>query len=100
MRSLALDWGTIDQALSILDILPDILDVKEASLLKVTFGEISFKGVEFDYKNSALPLFLNKSITNLYSQKVGLVGYSGSGKSTFVIFNHTTSRNEFWTNPD
>lgn len=46
-------------------------------------GEIVFDHVEFNYADSHA-LFKNKTITIEAGQKVGLVGYSGSGKSTFV----------------
>src|SRR5690606_17598976 len=42
-----------------------------------------FDSVKFHYKG-AEPLFQNMSVTIEAGQKVGLVGYSGSGKSTFV----------------
>jgi ATP-binding cassette subfamily B protein len=50
---------------------------------KVSKGEIVFDKVKFHYKNDA-PLFEDKSITIKPGQKVGLVGYSGSGKTTFA----------------
>jgi ATP-binding cassette subfamily B protein len=60
-----------------------IKDTEYAEVLKVTDGEIIFDAVKFGYKNSA-PLFDNLSIKIDPYQKVGLVGYSGSGKTTFV----------------
>lgn len=58
----------------------DILGAKELICSK---GKIEFKNVVFDYYR-ATSFFKNKSIEILPGQKVGLVGYSGSGKSTFV----------------
>jgi ATP-binding cassette subfamily B protein len=46
-------------------------------------GEISFKNVQFHYKG-ATPLFESMNITIHAGQKVDLVGYSGSGKTSFV----------------
>ncbi len=60
-----------------------IEDRPTASALVIQKGEISFKDVHFRYQKDT-PLFHNLSITLQPSQKVGLVGYSGSGKSTFV----------------
>lgn len=51
--------------------------------LEVNEGEIKFDHVYFGYKNSAL-LFEDLCVTINSGQKVGLVGYSGGGKSTFI----------------
>ena len=51
-------------------------------LLTVDRGAISFENVRFSYKNEEL--FYDKSITIQGGEKVGLIGYSGSGKSTFA----------------
>lgn len=58
-------------------------DEKDASDLLVKQGQIVFSNVQFHYKD-AEDLFQNKSVSIQAGQKVGLVGYSGSGKSTFV----------------
>ncbi len=61
----------------------EITDNTNATNLDVSRGEIVFSNVKFNYKNSEV-LFQNKSVKIGAGQKVGLVGYSGSGKSTFV----------------
>lgn len=75
--------GQCNQSLKMLLIPLEIEDVPHAKTLKVTHGVIEFKNVQFHYKGTD-PLFQNKSISILAGQNVGLVGYSGSGKSTFV----------------
>ncbi|OCH99146.1 multidrug ABC transporter [Legionella jamestowniensis] len=75
--------GNCKQALSILGKSHDIVDAKNAKPLLVTRGKIEFKEVTFHY-NKGTYLFKNKNIIILPGQKVGLVGFSGSGKSTFV----------------
>lgn len=75
--------GKSKQSLSALVITPEIIDTPYAKELKVTNGEIVFDSVQFHYQDSAL-LFKDKSVTLNAGQKVGLVGSSGSGKSTFV----------------
>ena len=62
---------------------PDIQDRPNAKRLSAHKGHITFNNVTFHYKES-LPLFTNLSITIKAGEKVGLVGYSGGGKSTFV----------------
>lgn len=61
----------------------NIKDVDQAAILKVTKGEISFKNVSFKYLQDDY-LFENLSVTISPKQKIGLVGFSGSGKSSFV----------------
>jgi len=75
--------GKCKQSLNCLIVPQDIKDKKEAKNLLVTKGQITFLDVKFHYKGME-PLFQNKSVTIEAGQKVGLVGYSGGGKSTFV----------------
>lgn len=81
MRSFLEELGTVDQALSMLN---EPIKVKDGNeKLVVTRGEITFENVNFSYHGDE-PIFNEKSITIPHGQKVGLVGHSGSGKSTFV----------------
>ncbi|MBP6986095.1 MAG: ABC transporter ATP-binding protein [Alphaproteobacteria bacterium] len=75
--------GKASQALRTLLMPVEIQDVADAKELVLTQGKIAFKNVKFHYKGT-VPLFNNKNIEILPGQKVGLVGYSGSGKTTFV----------------
>lgn len=75
--------GKAVQSLRTLMIPDEIKDRPNAQPLIITKGEIVFDQVQFHYKGTA-PLFENKAVTIPGGQKVGLVGYSGSGKTTFV----------------
>ncbi|HAT8173868.1 TPA: ATP-binding cassette domain-containing protein, partial [Legionella pneumophila] len=75
--------GKAKQSLNALVIPHEIKDKGNASQLVVTQGQIEFSRVKFHYQGG-YSLFQNKSVTIKAGQKVGLVGYSGSGKSTFV----------------
>ncbi|MFC1659434.1 ABC transporter ATP-binding protein [Pseudomonadota bacterium] len=75
--------GECDQALSIITAAHNVVDAPRAKKLKVTRGEIEFKKVGFCY-NKTCQIFNNKNIKIEGGEKVGLVGFSGSGKSTFV----------------
>lgn len=75
--------GKCKQSLSRLIVPHEIQDQKNAQDIRVTKGRIVFANVKFHYKGSE-PLFQNKSITIESGQKVGLVGYSGGGKTTFA----------------
>ncbi|CAM2952078.1 ABC transporter ATP-binding protein [Legionella steigerwaltii] len=75
--------GKVRQSLNALVTPHDIKDQNNASQLVITQGRIEFSKVKFHY-HSGYSLFQNKSVIIEAGQKVGLVGYSGSGKSTFV----------------
>ncbi|MDN3030776.1 MAG: ABC transporter ATP-binding protein [Candidatus Tisiphia sp.] len=76
------EFGSFHQTLSLMK--PHIIkDIDNPHLLRVAKGEIAFKNVSFKYYHNN-NLFENKSITILSQQKVGLVGFSGSGKTTFI----------------
>lgn len=83
MRSLSEQWGMLDQALTELLIPPKITDSEGVFPLKISRGEIRFDKVSFRYDEAPL-LFNGLSVTISSKQKVGLVGYSGCGKTTFA----------------
>ena len=84
LRDFIASWGAVDQAIALLET-SEIThsDKPNASTLNCIQGKITFDQVKFHYKGTE-PLFQNKSIEIKAGQKVGLVGYSGGGKSTFV----------------
>lgn len=75
--------GKCKESLSALLVDPDIKDSLKADTLKIQKGDIIFEDVHFHYKTRE-PLFQHHSVHIKAGQKVGLVGYSGCGKSTFV----------------
>jgi ATP-binding cassette, subfamily B, bacterial len=77
------ELGKCQQALSIITAPQEIVDIENAKPLIVTEGRIEFDHVSFHYDEGA-HLFKNKNIVIEAGQKVGLIGFSGSGKSTFV----------------
>lgn len=60
-----------------------VTDQPHARPLVITQGAITFENVSFAYANSPM-LFHQQNVTIPAGQKVGLVGYSGGGKSTFI----------------
>ncbi|MHB1949258.1 MAG: ABC transporter ATP-binding protein [Gammaproteobacteria bacterium] len=77
------EMGVVNNALSLINIGHDIVDAKDAKRLCVSKGEICFDNVSFAYHKKH-SIFKNLSVTIKAGQKVGLVGFSGSGKTTFV----------------
>ncbi len=75
--------GICNQSLSFIRVPHEVVDAPDAGPLKVTQGEIKFQDVSFQYPNNS-PLFNNLNLTIKPGEKVGLVGYSGGGKSTFI----------------
>lgn len=75
--------GIINDALKLIAVGHDIVDAPQAAPLKVTKGEINFDSVTFAYQKNK-PVFKNLHVHIPAGQKIGLVGFSGSGKSTFV----------------
>ncbi len=83
MRLFSENWGVVEQAIRILDTNIKIQDTKNATAITVTKPDIIFENLCFHHKGDK-PLFNNLNITIKPYQKIGLVGYSGSGKTTFV----------------
>jgi len=75
--------GTIQQGLSVITKSHDVVDKPHAKSIKISKGLIEFKNINFAYKGYD-PLFNNLNIRIEPGQKIGLVGYSGSGKTSFV----------------
>jgi len=61
-----------------------IEDRPGARPIRITEGEIVFDRVSFRYGGHATPLYREFSLTIRPGERVGLVGHSGSGKTTFV----------------
>jgi ATP-binding cassette subfamily B protein len=76
------ELGLCKQALSIVNVPHEIRDAPNAPKLLVTQGKICFDNVSFNYERNK-NVFRNKSLTIEGGQKIGLVGFSGSGKTTF-----------------
>ena len=61
-----------------------IADAPDATALQVTNGEIRFEHVTFGYAGQSAPLYRDLDVRIAPGERVGLVGRSGSGKTTFV----------------
>src|SRR5438270_4102393 len=61
-----------------------IVDAADARPIAIEGGEIMFDDVTFHYGGHRAPLYDGLSVTIRAGERVGLVGRSGSGKTTFV----------------
>ncbi|MGE8602491.1 ABC transporter ATP-binding protein [Bordetella trematum] len=59
-------------------------DAPEARAIQVTQGDIRFEDVTFRYGAQRKPLYRNFSMHIAPGERIGLVGHSGSGKTTFI----------------
>jgi len=75
-------YGQIREGLEEILVEHTIVDQPDAKQLKLSKRIISFNNVFFNYENTKV--FQDFSLTIVGGQKVGFVGRSGAGKSTFV----------------
>lgn len=75
--------GIAKQALTLIQAPHEIVDQPDAKELVVNRGEITFDHVTF-YYSRARALFRDKMLTIASGENVGLVGFSGSGKTSFI----------------
>ncbi|MGV1950229.1 ABC transporter ATP-binding protein [Agrobacterium vitis] len=61
-----------------------VVDVAGAKPVVIERGKIEFDRVSFHYGNHFAPLYKDFSVVIQPGEKVGLVGHSGSGKTTFI----------------
>ena len=81
-NSTARTIGEIKEGFDELLIPFEITDIKDASELYLSRSEIAWRNVTFKYENNTVFQDFNLTITP--GQRVGLVGSSGAGKTTFV----------------
>lgn len=75
--------ATVNSALSLIQKPHDIVDTPHAISLRVPRGEINFNHVTFSYPDHH-SVFKDLNVTIAAGEKVGLVGLSGAGKTTFM----------------
>lgn len=80
--TLTREIGKCQQIINLLVIPHEIEASKNTQALVVTEGEIKFKHVNFGYNKTKF--FDNLSVIIPPKQKVGIVGFSGAGKTTFI----------------
>lgn len=61
-----------------------IADAADAQPLRIDAGEVRFDHVTFCYAGQDVPLYRDLNVRIAPGERIGLVGHSGSGKTTFV----------------
>ena len=84
LRSYNRAIGDAGDMVAILAKKPEIIDPLTPEKVRIGRGDITFKDVTFCHDGSDEAIFSNLSIHIKPGEKVGLVGHSGSGKTTFT----------------
>lgn len=74
----------MEELVAIHDVPLGIADANDAKPIRLNGGRIQFDDVTFHYGGHATPLYDGLSVDIRAGERVGLVGRSGSGKTTFV----------------
>jgi len=61
-----------------------VADSADARPLRIGVGEVRFEHVTFRYAGQGTPLYRDLNVRIAAGERIGLVGHSGSGKTTFV----------------
>jgi ATP-binding cassette subfamily B protein len=84
LRNYNRSFGEASDMVAILSQTPAILDPEKPEKVQIHNGAIAFDNVTFTHNGSDDSIFENLSLLIEPGQKIGLVGHSGSGKTTFT----------------
>lgn len=82
LNSFIRHYGEVEEGLEEVVVPHEIVDPEDAKELSVKEGEVVFRNVSFSHDTK--PVFTDFNIKVKAGTRVGLVGHSGAGKSTFV----------------
>ena len=84
IRNLQKSVNDLEELVGIHDQPIGVDDLPTAKPIQIGEGRIAFENVTFRYGRHLTPLYQDFSVTIAPGERVGLVGHSGSGKTTFV----------------
>ena len=84
LRNFNRSFGDANDMIDILALSPEVGDPKQPEKKRIKHGAIEFRNVVFAHDGSEDALFDSLSLNIAAGEKVGLVGHSGSGKTTFT----------------
>jgi ATP-binding cassette subfamily B protein len=76
--------GDASEMVAVLDIKPQVQDALKPQKSRLHSGKIEFKNVRFTHTGADDAIFDDLNLQIRDGEKVGLVGHSGSGKTTFT----------------
>ncbi len=77
-------FGDASDMVKILQITPKVKDPRTPETLRINRGAVEFKRVDFTHDGAKSKLFDDLNVIIKPGEKIGLVGHSGSGKTTFT----------------
>lgn len=84
LRNYNRTFGDGADMVGILHQIPEVRDPVQPEKVHIANGDIEFKNVDFTHSGSDDALFNDLSVKIKHGEKIGLVGHSGSGKTTFT----------------
>ncbi|MEJ1965338.1 MAG: ABC transporter ATP-binding protein [Gammaproteobacteria bacterium] len=74
----------MEELVRLYDVPLGVADMEDAKPLRIRAGEVRFEHVTFRYAGQTTPLYRDLNVRIAAGERIGLVGHSGSGKTTFV----------------
>jgi len=84
LRNINRSIGDANDMIDILALTPEIIDPEDPEEQRMDKGAIEFRDVVFTHNGADDALFNGLNISIKAGEKIGLVGHSGSGKTTFT----------------
>ena len=84
LRNYSRSIGDAIEMIELLEQEPSVKDPENPEKPRIAAGAIEFKNVGFTHNGASDALFQKLNLTIAAGEKIGLVGHSGSGKTTFT----------------